>query len=75
MSDYLTRSTLSVHPLLVDFVEREALPGLSVTPDQFWTGFAGLVTAHAPINARLLQKRVSGPQMARIGNALAPIVN
>ena len=57
MSEYLTRSTLSVHPLLVDFVEGEALPGLPITADQFWTGFAGLITAHAPVNARLLQKR------------------
>ncbi|HEV7346074.1 MAG TPA: malate synthase G [Devosia sp.] len=54
---HITRSTLSVHPLLVDFVEKEALPGLPVTADQFWTGLAGLVTAHMPVNARLLQKR------------------
>ncbi|SEQ06691.1 malate synthase [Devosia sp. YR412] len=57
MSDYLTKSALSVHPLLVEFVEREALPGLSVTAEQFWAGFAALVAEHGPTNARLLQKR------------------
>jgi malate synthase len=57
MSDYLTKSTLSVHPLLVDFVEKEALKGLAVTPEQFWSGFAALVAEHAPTNERLLARR------------------
>ena len=54
---YATKSGLSVHPLLVDFVEKEALPGLSVSADQFWSGFAALVAEHGPINATLLAKR------------------
>ena len=33
---------------LHDFVEKEALLGLSVTPDAFWTGFAGIVAEIAP---------------------------
>ncbi|KKC32198.1 malate synthase G [Devosia psychrophila] len=57
MSDYLTKSGLSVHPLLVNFVEKEALTGLSVTAEQFWSGFAAVIAEHAPTNARLLQKR------------------
>ena len=57
MSDYLSKSGLMVHPLLVDFVEREALPGTSVTADQFWSGFAALVAEHAPRNAALLARR------------------
>jgi malate synthase len=57
MTGYLTKSGLSVHPLLVDFVEKEALPGLSVTAEQFWSGFAELVAEHAPTNARLLAQR------------------
>ncbi len=54
---YATKSGLSVHPLLVDFVEKEALPGLSVSADQFWSGFAALVAEHGPTNATLLAKR------------------
>src|SRR6218665_2431164 len=57
MTTYQTKSGLSVHPLLVDFVEKEALPGTSVSAEQFWSGFAGLVAEHAPTNARLLARR------------------
>ena len=57
MTDYLAKSGLSVHPLLVDFVEKEALAGLSVTAEQFWSGFATLVAEHAPANARLLERQ------------------
>ncbi|KKC37439.1 malate synthase [Devosia epidermidihirudinis] len=57
MTTYQTKSGLSVHPLLVDFVEKEALAGLSVSADQFWSGFAALIAEHAPTNAALLAKR------------------
>ena len=57
MTDYLTKSGLSVHKLLVDFVEKEALPGLAVSAEQFWDGLAGLALEHVPTNARLLAKR------------------
>ena len=57
MSDYQTKSGLSVHSLLVDFVENEALRGLDVTADQFWTGFARMVADHMPTNAALLARR------------------
>jgi len=57
MTDYLTKSGLSVHKLLVDFVEKEALPGLAVSADQFWDGLASLAREHVPTNARLLAKR------------------
>ena len=57
MTDYLTKSGLSVHKLLVDFVEKEALPGLAVSAEQFWDGLAGLAREHVTTNARLLAKR------------------
>ena len=57
MSDYLTKSGLSVHTQLVDFVEKEALVGLAVEADRFWSGFAALIADHAPTNARLLARR------------------
>jgi len=57
MTDYLTKSGLSVHKLLVDFVEKEALPGLAVSADQFWDGLASLAREHVPTNAKLLAKR------------------
>ncbi len=57
MTDYLTKSGLFVHPLLVDFVETEALPGTSVSSEQFWNGFAALLAEHVPTNKRLLARR------------------
>ncbi|WP_456236463.1 malate synthase G [Devosia aurantiaca] len=57
MTSYQTKSGLSVHPMLVDFVEREALPGLKITAEQFWAGFAAMLAEHVPTNARLLAKR------------------
>jgi malate synthase len=59
MTDYLTKSGLSVHPLLVDFVEKAALPGLPVSAEQFWDGFAAMVREHVPTNKRLLDRRDS----------------
>lgn len=57
MTDYLPKSGLSVHPLLADFVEKEALPGTGVSAEQFWTGFAALLAEHMPTNKRLLNRR------------------
>ncbi|WP_127753753.1 malate synthase G [Devosia sp. 1566] len=57
MSQYLTKSGLSVDSGLVDFVEREVLPGLPVSADQFWSGFAEVVAQHAPANAQFLARR------------------
>ena len=54
---YATKSGLLVHLLLVDFVEKEALPGLSVTSEQFWDGFAALIAEHGPTNKSLLARR------------------
>ena len=57
MSNYQDKSGLKVHPLLVDFIETEALPGTGVSAEQFWKGFAGLVAEHSVTNVRLLAKR------------------
>lgn len=54
---YVDKSGLKVDQLLVDFVEQEAIPGTSVTPAQFWDGFAGLVRDFAPRNRALLALR------------------
>jgi malate synthase len=54
---YVEKSGLKVDQLLVDFVETEAIPGTSVTPAQFWDGFAGLVRDFAPRNRSLLALR------------------
>ncbi|HTM77924.1 MAG TPA: malate synthase G [Devosia sp.] len=57
MNAYLVKSGLSVHPLLVDFIETEALRGVDISAEAFWNGFAALVAEHGPTNAALLAKR------------------
>lgn len=39
------------------FVESEVLPGLDITPDRFWSGFADVVARFAPRNRELLDER------------------
>ena len=39
-SNYTQRQGLRVHNRLVEFLEREALPGTNIEPDRFWSGFA-----------------------------------
>jgi len=51
------RSGLQVDPVLVDFVEREALPGTGIAADRFWSGLAGLVRDFMPRNRELLAVR------------------
>ena len=57
MADYIEKSGLKVDPLLVDFVEKEAIPGTAVSAEQFWSGLAGLVRDFAPRNRELLAIR------------------
>ncbi len=57
MSDYIQRAGLEVAPVLADFVETRLLPGLPVSAEAFWTGYAGLLRDFVPQNRRLLAVR------------------
>lgn len=57
MANYIEKSGLKVDQLLVDFVEKEAIPGTQLTAGQFWAGLAGLVRDFAPKNRELLAIR------------------
>lgn len=57
MSNYVTRAGLQVDALLAKFVEDEALKGLDLASDAFWSGFAELVTQYMPGNRELLEIR------------------
>lgn len=49
--------SLSVAPVLHDFIAREALPGTGVSPETFWSGLEALVREFAPRNKALLETR------------------
>ncbi|MDP1729810.1 MAG: malate synthase G [Devosia sp.] len=57
MPNHIEKSGIKVDGLLVDFVEREALPGTGVSADRFWRGLAGLVRDFMPRNRHLLAIR------------------
>ncbi|MCD7060357.1 malate synthase G [Pelagibacterium xiamenense] len=57
MGNYVDRAGLKVDAGLAAFVEGEALNGLDVASDAFWSGFAGMVAAYMPGNRELLDIR------------------
>jgi malate synthase len=57
MNSRIDCNGLSVARELYDLVNEEIIPGSGVDPDDFWTGFAGIVADLGPKNRALLQKR------------------
>jgi malate synthase len=57
MSARIEINGLQVDVGLADFLNTRALPGTGISPDQFWKGFAALLTDLAPKNRALLAKR------------------
>jgi len=57
MSSYVKRSTLEVDKILADFIENQALVGINLTLENFWSGFAKMVAEIMPRNVELLAKR------------------
>ena len=57
MAGYDVINGLSVDRELVQFIEREALPGIGLDPQSFWSGFAEIMRDLAPLNRLLLDKR------------------
>ncbi|MBB3993677.1 malate synthase [Sulfitobacter undariae] len=51
------RKGLQVDTQLADFIEKQALGGLAVSADAFWSGFSALVHDLGPKNRALLNKR------------------
>jgi malate synthase len=52
-----TRADLNVDPRLADFVEKDVLPGLDLSTDQFWAGLAALVCEFGPRIRSVLDRR------------------
>lgn len=57
MTEYVSRASLRVAPELDHFVDTEVLPGTGIDIDDFWNGFAGIVTDFLPRNRALLEQR------------------
>ncbi len=57
MASRQTRSGLQVDPVLVAFIEGQALPGTGVTAETFWNGLSRMVSELGPKNRAFLTKR------------------
>ena len=57
MSSRIESNGLSIAREIYDLVNQEIIPGTGVAADDFWAGFAGLVTDLGPKNRALLEKR------------------
>ncbi len=57
MASRQTRSGLQVDPVLVAFIEGQALPGTGVTAETFWNGLSRMVSELGPKNRAFIAKR------------------
>ncbi|SEQ73650.1 malate synthase G [Thalassovita taeanensis] len=57
MTEYVTRAGLDVAAPLAELMETQVLPGLGLTPEGVWAGYAALLADLAPENRRLLAVR------------------
>ena len=53
------KGNLSIDNVLVDFIEKEAIPETDINIDNFWKTFDAAVHELSPINKRLIDKRES----------------
>ena len=57
--NYISKGSLSVSDKLANFVSDELLPGLAITPENFWDQLETIIHTFAPKNKELLAKRES----------------
>ena len=57
MTNRLKRGNLQVSEILVDFIEKEALPDTNISADQFWSKLELILDKFVPENKRLLEVR------------------
>jgi len=51
------KNGLKINSLLFEFINKEAIPGTNLNPDDFWNGFEKTIHELAPINKSLIEKR------------------
>tara|TARA_B100001093_G_scaffold24139_1_gene21330 strand:- start:808 stop:2973 length:2166 start_codon:yes stop_codon:yes gene_type:complete len=57
MTNRLKRGNLQVSEILVDFIEKEALPDTNISADKFWSKLELILDKFVPENNRLLEVR------------------
>ena len=57
MKNHVEKNGLKVDEVLLNFIEKEALPGTGIDSHKFWKGFSELIKNLGPKNKELLNKR------------------
>ena len=57
MKNHVEKNGLKVDEVLLNFIEKEALPGTGIDSHKFWKGFSELIKYLGPKNKELLNKR------------------
>jgi len=57
MSERIEKIDLKVAPELVDFIEKQAIPGTGLSAENFWSGLSDLLHDLGPENRALLDRR------------------
>ena len=55
--NYIKIEELEVNNLLLEFINKEVLPGTNLKPEIFWKNFSKTIYELTPINKTLLKKR------------------
>ena len=55
----IKKGNIAVNPVLLEFINKEVLPGTNIDVDDFWVKFDSAVNELAPINKVLIEKRES----------------
>ena len=57
MKNHVEKNGLKIDEVLLNFIEKEALPGTGIDSHKFWKGFSELIKNLGPKNKELLNKR------------------
>ena len=58
----LAKGNLKVSSAFLDFINNEVIPGTNIDPNDFWNKFDNAVHELAPVNKKLLDKRMRKKQ-------------
>ena len=53
----IKKGNLAVSPVLLEFINKEVIPGTNINVDEFWEKFDSAIHELAPINKALIEKR------------------
>ena len=53
----IKKENFTINPVLLEFIDKEVIPGTGINTDEFWKKFDTAVHELAPINKLLIEER------------------